>query len=147
MAGILLTVLQKLQVMRKRSANRNRRQPFRNPGVPGLWLFDSSGAVRIDRDEIIYCYHNNDVTEIVYSGGRHTRAQVPLNKVEQKLCKREFYRCHRNYLVNLRIAGRCLTAEDTIDISGSARIPVSRRRKGMLMEILDSKSCDGGLSA
>jgi len=115
--------------------------------MPGLWLVDSSGALRIDRDEIIYCYHNNDVTEIFYSGGRYTRAQISLNKIEQKLCKRKFYRCHRNYLVNVNIAGQGLAGDDTIKISGSGRIPVSRRRKGMLMDIIDSGSCDGGLPA
>ncbi len=115
--------------------------------IPGLWLIDSSGAVKIDHDEILYCHHNNDITRIVYSGGRHTCAQVPLKRIEQRLCKKKFFRCHRNYLVNLDVAGRFLSGDDHISISGKSRIPVSRRRKGMLMDILCRAESGADLSA
>ncbi len=118
-----------------------------NSPIPGLWLIDSSGAVKIDHDEILYCHHNNDITRIVYAGGKYTCAQVPLKKIEQRLCKRKFFRCHRNYLVNLDAAGRYLSGADHISISGKSRIPVSRRRKGMLMDLLCRVETDAGLTA
>jgi two-component system, LytTR family, response regulator len=105
--------------------------------IPGLWLLDSSGAVRIDHDDIIYCHHNNKVTHIVYSSGRLTRSQVPLKKIEEKLCKKKFYRCHRNYLVNLDRPGNCLQGNDTLFLPRRGSIPVSRRRRHELIVMME----------
>lgn len=131
----------------KRFLSHPRRRSAPRSSLPGLWLTDATGAVKIDQDEILFCHHNNDITRIVFSGGHQTCVQVSLKKIEQKLCKKKFFRCHRNYLVNLDAAGRYRSGADYISISGKNRIPVSRRRRGVLMDILCRVEDDAELSA
>jgi DNA-binding LytR/AlgR family response regulator len=98
--------------------------------IPGIWLLDSSGAVKIDHDDIALCHHYKNVTIIVYAGGRRTCVQVPLKKVEDKLCSKKFFRCHRNYLINLDRANNLL--DDTLTLPCWGPVPVSRRRRNKL---------------
>jgi DNA-binding LytR/AlgR family response regulator len=110
--------------------------------IPGLWLLDHSGAVRIDYDEILYCHHINDVTKIFYRSGRYTEIQVSLKKLQEKLCGNKYFRCHRNYLINLKYAVNSgLRYNDTLKIPGSKSIPLARRRKNELLRILNRELC------
>ena len=119
----------------------------RSEKIPGLWLMGSSGAIRIYCDDIVYCHHNNDITKIVYSSGRFTTAQIPLKKIELKLCKNKFYRCHRNYLINLNHAGEGLRKDDTLGFQRRSSIPVSRRRKNTLLVKLEKIASGQDISA
>ncbi|MFO7923494.1 MAG: LytTR family DNA-binding domain-containing protein [Bacteroidales bacterium] len=114
--------------------------------IPGIWLLDSSGAVKIDPEEIAYCYHNNDITRIVYSGGNFLKVHVPLKKIEEKLCKWRFYRCHRNYLINLNLAGDFPDEADVITLARNRIVPVSRRRRNNLRSVLKRPSSGRGFS-
>ncbi len=105
--------------------------------IPGLWLVDSSGAVKVDQDNIVYCHHYNNITKIVYSSGHFMTARIPLKKIEQKLCSKKFYRCHRNYLINLDYSGGRPDKADTLTIKRHTSVPVSRRRKSRLIGILE----------
>jgi two-component system, LytTR family, response regulator len=110
--------------------------------IPGLWLLDQSGAVRIDYDEILYCHHINDITKIFYLSGEYSEIQVSLKKLQEKLCRKKFYRCHRNYLINLNYTGKAgLQYNDTLKVSGRKAIPVARRKKNELLRILNSELC------
>lgn len=112
------------------------------PKIPGLWLLDHSGAVRVDYDEILYCHHINDITKIVYLSGRHSNFQVSLKKLQEKLCRKKFYRCHRNYLINLDYTRKAsLQCNDTLKMSVTKSIPVARRRKNELIRILNRELC------
>lgn len=105
--------------------------------IPGLWLLDSAGAVKIDHDNITYCYHNNDITKIVYSTGRYTIAHISLKKIENKLCQKRFFRCHRNYIINLDHIGHLSEKGDTIIVGAHTKILVARRRRSKLLHMLD----------
>jgi DNA-binding LytR/AlgR family response regulator len=110
--------------------------------IPGLWLMDQSGAIRIDHDEIIYCHHINGITKIFYLSSRTSEIQVSLKKLQEKLCRKKFYRCHRNYLINLNyteMAG--MQYNDILKVSGRKAVPVARRRKNELIRILNRELC------
>jgi two-component system, LytTR family, response regulator len=110
------------------------------PKIPGLWLLDHSGAVRIDYDDILYCHHLNSITKIVYLSGRYSEIQVSLKKLQDKLCRKKFYRCHRNYLINLNYTGKKnLKFNDMLKVSGRKSIPVARRRRNELFLLLNSE--------
>ncbi len=119
-------------------------RPFK---IPGLWLLDRSGAVKIDPGRITYCYHNKDVTRIVYSGGYHTSVQVPLKKLEDKLRRENFFRCHRNYLINLDHASEGTFENGFLKFPGRQIVPVARRKKARLLLMLDRIVREGGVSA
>lgn len=115
--------------------------------IPGLWYRDSSGAVKINQDDIAYCYHSNDITRIVYAGGRHVCVQVPLKKIEDKLDRKNFFRCHRNYLVNLRHVEERFQDNDTLRFSPRQIVPVARRRRQQLIVRLGKINAGNDVSA
>jgi two-component system, LytTR family, response regulator len=105
--------------------------------IPGLWLINSHGAIRIDHDDILYCHCNNGVIKIAYSSGRILKVNASMKKLGSKLCKNKFYRCHRNYIINLAKANRKYSPDnDTIRLTRRHIIPVSRRKKVEMMEML-----------
>jgi len=110
--------------------------------IPGIWIADSSGAVKLLTEDILYCHHINDVTRIIYSGGRIKRAHVPLKKIEEKLGTEKFYRCHRNYLVNLEQVFEYNQEGECIRIRKRHTVPVSRRRRNGLRLRLINFSAD-----
>ena len=105
--------------------------------IPGLWYINAHGAIRIDHDDILYCHHKDGITKIVYTNDRVIKIHFPLKRLERKLINYKFYRCHRNYMVNLaRVSQECNTDSDVIRISSRHIIPVSRRRKTKMVEML-----------
>ncbi len=114
---------------------------------PGLWLQDSSGAVKINYDDIVYCEHASGVTKIVYICGKFKRVQVPLKRIEEKLCKQKFYRCHRNYLVNLDKVGNYDEKDEFLIMKCRINVPVSRRRRNNLKIRLGLSSPEQNISA
>ena len=116
--------------------------------IPGLWLLVSSGAVRIDHENILYCHHIDDFTKIVFLNGHFSRVQVPLRQLEEKLGRKKFYRCHRNFLINLDQAdSKCLQDDYTLRLSGRWSVPVARRRKNELLIMLDKNNSQDDISA
>jgi DNA-binding LytR/AlgR family response regulator len=104
--------------------------------IPGLWFIDANGAIRIDHDDILYCHHKDGITKIVYSRDRVLKIHLSLGRLETKL-NSNFYRCHRNYIINLAHAfPKCNIDDDVIRISSRYILPVSRRRKGRMLEML-----------
>jgi DNA-binding LytR/AlgR family response regulator len=118
-------------------------RPFK---IPGLWLLDRSGAVKIDPGRITYCYHNKDVTRIVYSGGYHTSVHVPLKKLEEKLPGKIFFRCHRNYLINLNQAFEGTFENNVLKLPGRRTVPVARRKKARLLLMLGQIARERGVN-
>jgi DNA-binding LytR/AlgR family response regulator len=105
--------------------------------IPGLWLLDPAGAVKVNPENIVYCHHFRDLTRLVYDNGSRITVQVPLKKIEEKLRPNNFFRCHRNYLVNLRYARRGLLGDDFIKFPGRYNVPVARRKKTQLLVLID----------
>ncbi len=115
--------------------------------IPGLWIMNTSGVLKIDHEDILYCHHGNDVTKIFYLSGRLTKAHIPLIKLEQKLCRKKFYRCHRNYLINLNYAVGAVQDNDTLRLPSLCSIPVARRKKNQLLLKLEKVASDQNRSA
>lgn len=114
---------------------------------PGLWLQDSSGAIKINYDDIAFCQHASGVTKIAYMCGKFERVKVPLKRIEEKLCKRKFYRCHRNYLVNLDKVCNYDENDEFLIMKCRRNVPVSRRRKHNLKIRLGLSSPGQNISA
>ncbi len=115
--------------------------------IPGIWVMNSSGVLKIDHENILYCHHVNNITRIFYLNGRLARASVSLIKLEQRLCEKKFYRCHRNYIINLNYAVGAVQDNDTLKLPCSRPIPVARRRKNQLLLKLEKITSDQNRSA
>lgn len=114
--------------------------------IPGLWLQYQSGAVKIITEDIVYCHHRNDITMIVYFTGRYKNVHVPLKKIEEKLCRKKFYRCHRNWLINIDHIINYKGDEDKVMLPLHVSVPVSRRRRnGLRFLVQGSSSFEAGI--
>ena len=132
---------------KKSSACKVKRKTHWYSRIPGMWIMNTSGALKIDHEDILYCHHGNDVTKIFYLSGRFANVHVPLKKLEQRLCGKKFYRCHRNYIINLNYAVGAIQVNDTLKLPCSRSIPVARRRKNQLLLKLEKIASDQNRSA
>jgi DNA-binding LytR/AlgR family response regulator len=110
---------------KKSSAGKVKKKAHGYSRIPGMWIMNTSGALKIDHEDILYCHHGNDVTKIFYLSGRFANAHVPLIKLEQRLCGKKFYRCHRNYIINLNYMNPHVTVVTQKDMNkpgGSIRL-------------------------
>ena len=115
--------------------------------IPGLWMLDPSGAVRVDTESIVYCYHKEDYTNIVYTNGRSARAQIPLKRIEGKLCSKRYFRCHRNYIVGLEQVKYFHDKGYAVTFLGKGKVLVSRRRKKKMLHMMEQLKSGTGRSA
>ncbi len=134
-------------MQKKSSAGKVKKKAHGYSRIPGIWVMNPSGVFKIDHEDILYCHHGNDVTKIFYLSGRLARASVPLIKLEQRLCGKKFYRCHRNYIINLNFAVGAVQENDTLKLPCSRSIPVARRRKNQLLLKLEKITSDQNRSA
>ena len=112
--------------------------------VPGLWIQDSYGAVKIDHGRIAYCRHSDGYTTIVFSDGQQRGVRVPLKRMEDKLPDMKFYRCHRNYLINLDYVRNFSGDKNNLIFPGRHAVPVSRRRReDLLMRVTGQTAAKG----
>ncbi len=92
----------------------------------------SDGAQRVEIRKILYVESHGHIMEIHTREGI-TETRLKMGDLEERLAERNFYRCHKGYLVNLEEVDR--VEEDTCQI-GDEIIPVSRRRKTEFLERL-----------
>ena len=92
----------------------------------------SDGAQRVDIRRILYVESRVHTMEIHTKDGV-VRTNLKMGSLEEKLAERNFFRCHKGYLVNLEQVEKL---EEYDCIMGTERIPVSRRRKTELLEAL-----------
>ncbi len=129
--------------MQKKSSGGNaNKKAYGYYSIPGIWVTNTSGVLKIDHEDILYCHHVNNITKIFYLNGHHATASVPLIKLEHRLCRKKFYRCHRNYIINLNYAVGAVQDNDTLKLSGSRSVPVARRRKSQLLLKLEKIAAD-----
>ncbi|MFO7923495.1 MAG: LytTR family DNA-binding domain-containing protein [Bacteroidales bacterium] len=97
------------------------------------WLFHPSVL-----QKTLYFQSDNGYTLMVMENRRHEVLDIPLKKIEKNLSCKLFLRLHRSYLVNKDAISefRHYRTHYFAYVCGY-RIPVSRRRKKMIMESLD----------
>ncbi len=59
-----------------------------------------------------------------------------LSQVEERLSRHSFYRCHRQYIVNLNRIERINTIDRTVILEEDHEVPYSRSRKKELIDMI-----------
>jgi len=92
----------------------------------------------IDISEILYCKSDNTYTTFYLQKSKEILVSKPLKEYANLLEEFSFIRPHQSFLVNLNFI-KMLDKTDGgfIILNNGSEIPVSSRRKQMLMEILD----------
>jgi two-component system LytT family response regulator len=97
----------------------------------------AEGVHLVDRTEILFCEADNNYSRIRLVNGEQIYIAKTLKEVEMQLTSKGFVRIHKSYLVNLLHIRKYLHTDDgTIILSDGSSIPVSHRKKGMMLNIL-----------
>ena len=67
-----------------------------------IWFRSNRRIKKVNPDEILYCEYSNGCIKVVLLNGCTIRAYNFLSQLENKLAEANFFRIHRNKLVNLR---------------------------------------------
>ena len=96
-------------------------------------------ALRIHPEEVLLVQSAGNYVEVFYRDNQAVKKELIRNRLkalEEQLRDRDFFHCHKSYLVNLRhiqkVTGNARNLELTLD-SFEERIPVSRSKSADLL--------------
>lgn len=92
----------------------------------------------IEVDNIIRCESDNYYTIIHFKNGTNLMVSKTLKEMEQKLEEYNFVRTHKSHLVNIKCVINFLKEEMMVLLSDGTKIPVSKRKKENILEIINN---------
>jgi len=91
----------------------------------------------VDTDTIIRCESDNYYTHFYFTNGSHLLIAKTLKEVESMLGEFDFIRPHKSHLINIHyIQNFNRDAGGVITLNDGSQIPVSRRKKEKVLEII-----------
>lgn len=121
-------------------------RPHRIPGLLGslvsdrqIALPDAKGLNVLHLDDILHCSSDNAYTNVhIRSEKKPVLVTRPLSLFDDFLAEKGFVRIHQSHLVNHKHIKRYIRGEGgEVVLSDDTHLPVSRRMKGQLMELLE----------
>ncbi|HOP44929.1 MAG TPA: response regulator [Flavobacteriales bacterium] len=121
-------------------------RPQRIPGLLGsmvsdrqIALPDAKGLNVLHLDDILHCSSDNAYTNVhVRTEKKPILVTRPLSLFDDYLTDKGFVRIHQSHLVNHKHIKRYIRGEGgEVVLSDDTHLPVSRRMKGQLMEMLE----------
>jgi two-component system LytT family response regulator len=104
-------------------------------------LYTSEGIVYVPISEIIYCKADSNYTYFYLSNSKPIIVSSPLKKYDDILLPYQFFRIHQTYLVNLNAIKKFKKVDGgSVTLSNGEDLPVSRRKKEDLLEVLKQMS-------
>lgn len=92
----------------------------------------------INVDDIIRCESDNYYTVIFFKEGNSLMVSKTLKDMEQKLEEYDFVRTHKSHLVNMRCIKNFIKDEMMVVMSDGSKVPVSKRKKEKIMEVINN---------
>ncbi|CCG53549.1 Two-component system response regulatory protein, LytTR family [Flavobacterium indicum GPTSA100-9 = DSM 17447] len=136
----LTVALQKIQKFKKDQQlinlleNSNLNNSYKN--TPKKININLDGKIiYLEPEEIVYCESDGNYTTIHLNTGKSLLVTQQLKQIEDKLSD-EFFRIHNSYIVNLNKITEYIKADGYVILCNSAKIPVSRQKKAILLDKL-----------
>lgn len=107
----------------------------RPPHFYKLTINTSQNTYYLDPSCIGYCSADGNYTRFYLDDGKRILASKPIGFYEELLDPAGIVRCHKSYLVNLRVIRKL--GESILDLDSFGEIPVSRRRKPLIRARLE----------
>lgn len=112
-------------------------QPANTVYPPQFCVMRGNRTEIIGADDILYAFAENRGVFVTTAGGAIYSVRSRLSELEEKLDPRHFFRCHRNYLVNMRHARELAPGFNrgyilTLQGEKKVEIPVSRAKISQL---------------
>ena len=107
--------------------------------APKIILSTSEKINVVKVDEIIRCESDNYYTMFYFTNGNKLLVSKTLKEQEELLSEYNFIRPHKSHLINVKyIKGYLKTDGGRILMENGSKIPVSRRKKEYIMDILNN---------
>jgi two-component system LytT family response regulator len=101
-----------------------------------LKTYDAVHLVRVQ--DIVYCESDENYTTFHLADGSTIITSRTLKEYEEMLCDAGFFRVHKSYLINMSYITRFEKAEGgSVVLNNAVRVPVSSRKRELLLEMLD----------
>jgi two-component system, LytTR family, response regulator len=114
-------------------------QPVDKTPVRRIALSHSKGYQLVDFQAIMYCESDGNYAKVYLENGSKVSVIKSLTHFDElltDLAPNEFYRIHRQYLVNLRFVKNYLNTEGgQIELHNGVLLPVSRNRKDDFLQM------------
>ncbi len=98
-------------------------------------------------DEVVRMVASGNYTEVILKNGKDAYRTITLSHTigtyEDMLSPHGFFRTHRAHLINLNYVYKMVRADSTLLMRDGAEIPVARRRRNDLLNLLASFSRNG----
>lgn len=139
----LVAAVEKVKSIKERKTNQRNIEVLLsniNPGALESKKIVLSTAEKIhvvELDNIIRCESDNYYTHFYFQDGGHLLVSKTLKDVESLLQEGNFIRPHKSHLINIRFIQNFNRDENTISLKDGNRIPVSRRKKEKILEIIN----------
>ena len=92
----------------------------------------------IDVDDIIRCESDNYYTKIFFKDGNSLLVSKTLKEIDQKLEEYDFVRTHKSHLVNIRYIKNFIKDEMMVVMADDTKVPVSKRKKERILEVINN---------
>lgn len=92
----------------------------------------------VEVDSVIRCESDNYYTMFYFKDGTNLLISKTLKEVEGMLSEDNFIRTHKSHLVNCCCILNFIKDESVLVLSDGSKVPVSRRKKERIMEMLNS---------
>ena len=89
-------------------------------------------------DDIVSCESDNYYTIFKFLDGGSLMVTKTLKEIEKQLEEYDFVRTHKSHLVNVKYLKNFLRDEMLLVMVDGSKIPVSRRKKEKIMEIINN---------
>lgn len=95
----------------------------------GLWVREKERIQLVPFETITHIHHSNGESKIFMGGELLKKLRTPLCGLEKKMPESQFFRPHRNFIINKSFVDHYDKEEPVIYFVGGQKIPVSRRKK------------------
>lgn len=102
----------------------------------GLWVKNRNCFRLIPFERITHIYHKSGYSHINMSHITLSKIRVPLCTIEKQLPFCDFFRIHRNYIINRRYIMQCDHLLKYVITKSGEKITISRRKKDKFLQFL-----------
>ncbi len=104
----------------------------------GIWVREKHRIRLIPFANITHLYHKKSITEIRMGNIVVQEVYSPLKVFEKMLAEESFIRAHRNYIVNMSYIAFYDSMFKYVVLKNGEKIPISRRKRGKVEEVLSN---------
>ncbi len=115
----------------------NQIKNLKGNGITKIALPTFNGISMVKISEINYCKADSNYTYVYKSDGSNILVTKSLSFIDDLLSDLLFFRCHKSYLINLNFVDQVLKVNNIV-VLNNERVPISRRRKSELLQLLSS---------